>query len=267
MKKLLAISATLLLIQFGPGCTPAGPEEKPSEPGTDQPGTDKPGTDQPGTDQPVPSFALADGATEYNFTYSGGYDNLQTAADYTDWIVEYDPCDWFSASKETYAKPPLLHLEANRYGADGLIFYGDPKDRPRKVEIRIYSADKSQLLMTLPVWQDPYPHLGDGSFKVSPTGGDYRFRVNANCRGWNCSTALSPYDIKDHDNSWFSAEKGSDGYLLLHINPWNPDTEKPREGLITLEAIEGVRSFLLLSYYDPSLSGENPAYGEGGPWD
>lgn len=255
-----------LLALFAAGCTPtaspdpSGQTEQPDNPDTpDNP--DNPPT-PPGPVTPTPSFALAGGATELVFSCSSNYDNLQTVGEYYDWVVVCES-DWLNADKNP-GRPPQLHIDMPQYGVD--MFNADPKARAREAQVLIYDAEKKQLLFTLTVYQDPLPYLKDGSFKVAPGGGDYLYRPTANVRGWTPSLVLDPGWEQDYDNSWLTAEKTPDGLLKVHVQPWDPDQPKPLPGSITIEAYDS-RSFIHPSYYDPTISGEQPGYGEGGPWD
>lgn len=255
---------TLLLAAFAAGCTPIDvPQGGNDTPGQqDQPGNpDNPDNpDNPPT--PDPSFALASGATQLVFSCSSNYDNLQTVGDYYDWEVVCES-DWLNASKNP-GRPPQLHIDMPQYGTD--MFNPNPKAKPREAQVLIYDKDKKQMLFTLTVYQDPLPYLKNGEFTVAPAGGDYLYRLTSNVLGWTPSTTLEPGWDQYYDNSWVSAEKSEDGRLLVHVKPWNPDQPKPLPASVTIEAYYS-RAFITLSYYDPAISGEQPGYGEGGPWD
>ena len=273
--KLLKKLLTLLLVCCLAACGEIGPQpDNPDNPDNpeipDNP--DKPDVpDNP--DKPVevvPSFALVEDIDEYVFTYELGSTFLETKGDYKDWFPESN-AEWLQVRQTPTGAAPRLTLYVEQNGEGRFMGWGAPDDKPRSAEVKIFSKDKSQLLFTLTVWQDPYPYLASGEYKVSPDGGDYLLYIKANCLGWSISTELTEIDKNYYNNDWFQATRDKDGTVRLHIEPWNPDTEKPKDGHI------GVRyyfnngyyraEYVNISYYDPSASGESSEYGEGGPWD
>ena len=218
----------------------------------------------------VPSFALAEQIDGYVFTYESGSASLDTKGDYHDWEAESDS-EWLQVRQTPTGSAPKLTLYVEQNGEARFMGWGDADAKPRSAEVKIYSQDKSQLLFTLTVWQDPYPYLAGGEYKVSPDGGDYLLYIKANCLGWSISTELTEIDKNYYNNDWLQASRDQEGRLKLHIEPWNPDTEKPKDGHVSVRYVFNngyhYQEYVNLSYYDPSASGESSEYGEGGPWD
>ena len=219
---------------------------------------------------PDTDFSLEEDIDEYVFTYELGSVSLPTAGKYFDWVAESN-ADWLEVRKTPTGAAPKLTMYVQKYGEGRITGWGDSKDSPRSAEVTIYNQDKSKVIFKLPVYQDPYPYIAAGECKVSPDGGEYLYRIKANCRRWTCITELQEYDKANYDNSWLQAGKAPEGKLSLKVAPWNTDLEKPKPAYLTIEyRFNGggyIREHVTVSYYDPSASGEHSEYGDGGPWD